>query len=177
MIPGIKYCGGWSDHANMGISVIGVYEIHTDCYRVFCADNFDGFKALVDGSDAVIGFNNGGFDDKLVAATLGWEIPAEKSYDLLSGVWVAHGLGRRFAGREYAGYGLDDCARANDLPGKSGNGALAPVLWQQGKVGQVIDYCLRDVWLTHQLIKKVMDGTFRSPKTGQVVPVKLPPRG
>jgi hypothetical protein len=28
-IPGIEYCGGWNDHGNMGISVIGFCEILT----------------------------------------------------------------------------------------------------------------------------------------------------
>lgn len=38
--PGIKYCGGWSDHAGMGISVICAYDYSTDRYRTFLKDNF-----------------------------------------------------------------------------------------------------------------------------------------
>ena len=33
-VAGIEYCGGWEDHANMGISVICAYDYTTDRYRV-----------------------------------------------------------------------------------------------------------------------------------------------
>lgn len=174
VIEGIEYCGGWHDHAHMGISVIGAFDYETGAYRVFLEDNFAAFKELVDQADVVCGFNNGGFDDKLVKAVLGWEIPAEKSYDLLSEVWVAHGLGRRYGGSEYSGFGLQDCAKANGLPGKTGRGDLAPVLWQRGQRGQVVDYCLNDVLLTKRLLDMVHGSVFVSPKTGGIVPVTSP---
>ena len=28
--PGIEYCAGWNDHANMGVSVIGAYDAVED---------------------------------------------------------------------------------------------------------------------------------------------------
>lgn len=174
VINGIEYCGGWHDHAGMGISVIGAYDYETGACRVFLEDNFAAFKELVDSATVVCGFNNGGFDDKLVKAVLGWEIPAEKSYDLLSEVWVAHGLGRRYAGSEYSGFGLQDCAKANGLPGKTGRGDLAPVLWQRGQRGQVVDYCLNDCFLEKKLIDRVLNGDFVSPKTNRVVNVVSP---
>ena len=164
VVPGVMYCGGWTDFAGMGVSVICAYEYEYDRCRVFLRDNFPEFAELACASDVVIGFNNGGFDDKLVEANLDLVIPPQKSYDLLSEIWVASGLGRRFAGPQYGGFGLDACAKANGLPAKSGDGALAPVLWQQGKTGQVIDYCLRDVWLTKKLVDLVLWGAFKSPK-------------
>lgn len=174
VIDGIEYCGGWHDHAGMGISVIGAYDYESGACRVFLEDNFTAFKELVDSATVVCGFNNGGFDDKLVKAVLGWEIPAEKSYDLLSEVWLAHGLGRRYAGSVYGGFGLQDCAKANGLPGKTGRGDLAPVLWQRGQRGQVVDYCLNDVLLTKRLIDAVHGCVFASPKTGGLVRVASP---
>jgi hypothetical protein len=49
---------------------------------------------------------------------------------------------------------------------KSGNGALAPILWQRGQVGEVIDYCLNDVHITHELFKVMlgMSGMLVNPK-------------
>ena len=32
-VPGIEYCNGWNDHANMGISVICAYDYEEDRYR------------------------------------------------------------------------------------------------------------------------------------------------
>lgn len=41
--------------------------------------------------------------------------------------------------------------------GKSGNGELAPILWQDGKHQQVIDYCLNDVKLLRSLYFKFIN--------------------
>jgi hypothetical protein len=171
-IEGIEYCGGWGSHDDMGISVIGVYEYGVDQYHVFMRDNFPAFIDLVKSCDLCIGFNNIGFDNKLVKAVLGHDI--NNSYDLLSEVWQAAGLPSYFAGSKSGGYGLDACAVANGLPGKTGKGALAPVLWQQGKFGTVCDYCLNDVAVTRKLIDKVLAGTFLDPKTGRWLNVKKP---
>ena len=53
-----------------------------------------------------------------------------------------------------AGYSLDALALANLGQAKTGHGALAPELWQQGRYHEVIRYCLNDVWLTKQLFDK-----------------------
>lgn len=178
-VTGIDYCKGWGDHANMGISTICVYDYTHDIYRVFCADNFPVFIELVSAADCVIGFNNLGFDNKLVKATLSLDIDipgqSPNSYDLLSEIWQAAGLPSYFAGSNSGGYGLDAVATANGFVGKSGSGALAPVLWQQGKIGSVVDYCIRDCWLT----KKIMDMVIRGenivdPKNGRALSVRKP---
>lgn len=170
---GIEYCKGWGDYKEMGIACIGVYDYRTNQSRIFCQDNLSEFKILVDSVDVVIGFNNGGFDDLLVKECLGWEIPPKKSYDLLSEVWVSAGLGRRFAGLKYAGFGLDALAKANGLQGKTGTGEHAPIMWQRKKVGSVIDYCLHDVWLTQKLVDQCREkGYLTSPVTGK--PLQIP---
>ena len=69
----------------------------------------------------------------------------------------------------HAGYGLDALAIANGLTGKTGHGADAPVDWQLGRYGSVIDYCLEDVRITAKLIHKVIMGDpLTSPKTGDL---------
>ena len=54
------------------------------------------------------------------------------------------------------GYGLDACCNANGIGSKTGNGALAPIDWQQGRIGSVIDYCLQDIKLTEQLFRIIL---------------------
>ena len=178
VIPGIEYCAGWHDHANMGISVIGAYEFHADRYRVFCQDNFAEFVSLVIEQEVVIGFNNKSFDDRLVDAVIGGnidELLRTRSYDLLSEVWLGAGLGPRYNGPQYSGYGLDDLAKAEHLQGKTGHGALAPIQWQQGKIGAVIDYCLQDVKITKELIERVLiEGCLNNPKRDGSIPVRKP---
>jgi len=157
-VDGIAYCDGWRDFANMGISVIGVYDYAEDRYRVFCADNAVEFTKLCTARDLCVGFNNIPFDNALIRATPGWNAPGDlKCYDLLREVWIAAGLGPEFNFKTHGGYGLDAVCEANFGTKKSGNGAFAPVLWQQGKIGEVIDYCLNDVRLTKQLFDAALD--------------------
>lgn len=165
-IPGIEYCAGWNDHANMGISVIGVYDYLEDRSRVFLKDNFADFVALVNTRDIAVSFNGIGFDNKVITHG-GCDISETKSYDLLAEIWAASGLARTFSYPTHIGFGLDAVCSLNFGTTKSGSGALAPVLWQQGRFGEVIDYCLNDVALTKQLFDAVLRGdSIISPKGG-----------
>lgn len=167
---GIRYCKSWGDHEGMGVSVICAY-VWEEGYRIFLADNFPDFKTLVEDSDTLcIGYSNRVFDDLLVARCLGAVIPANRSWDLLRAVRVAQGKSPSSVG----GPGLGRLCEANFLRGKSGEGALAPVLWQQGNTGQVIDYCLQDTTLTVKLVELVLAGRLRDPDSGRILPVSLP---
>lgn len=155
-IPEIFYCGGWWDFEGMGLSCIGVYDYFEARYRVFLKDNFRDFQGLVDSSDLVVGFNSLRFDNRLCAAHE-IQVPEEKSYDLLAEIWAGAGLGEEFNPTTHKNFGLEACCLANFNLGKSGNGAMAPVLWQRGEFGAVIDYCLRDVWLTKKLLDQIIE--------------------
>jgi len=163
-IEGIKYCGGWRDFKGMGLSVIGVYDYKRDQSRVFCRDNFAEFQDLVCETDAVVGFNNIAFDNQLCAAH-GIKVPDEKSYDVLVEIWKAAGLGPKFAPKTHGGYGLDAVCKANFNINKTGHGAMAPVDWQRGRIGKVIDYCLMDTMLCRMLYDFIKNnGEIINPK-------------
>ena len=174
--PGVEYCAGWHDHANMGISVIGAYEYASERTRVFCEDNRQAFVNAVADADLCVGFNNINFDNAVIAATENWgEVPESKCYDLLREIWAACGFGTEFNKDTHAGYGLDAVCRANFGGAKTGYGGHAPVQWQLGKVGTVIDYCLNDIYLTKRLMDLVLlDGKIRNPKTGEMITVRQP---
>lgn len=156
LVEGIEYCEGWHDHANMGIAVVGTYDFITRQYRVFCEDNLGDLTELISRHECVIGFNNVAFDDKVLGVA-GIKIDSNKSYDLLREIWVAAGLYPVYSGVSHNGFSLEAMSQANLKSRKSGNGAMAPVLWQQGQIGSVIDYCLNDVFLTVELIRIVCD--------------------
>lgn len=170
-LPGIQYCEGWRDFENMGISVICAYDYETDRYRVFLEDGFAEFGELLTQRTAVA-FNGRAFDDKLVAAH---GMPTGDTYDLLVEIWAAAGLGPEFRFATHSGYGLDAVCETNFGMRKTGNGALAPILWQQGKRGQVIDYCLQDVKMERTLLDLIRDrGEVVSPVTLDVLHVRKP---
>jgi hypothetical protein len=152
---GIEYCAGWHDHANMGISCIGAYDYADQRYRVFMDDNLADFQALVDARDLIVGFNSIAFD-AAVCACNGITVPEAKSYDILRELWAAAGLGPQFVYQTHMGFGLDAVCSANFGARKSGNGALAPVDFQRGRYGSLVDYCLNDVALTKRLFHRII---------------------
>lgn len=163
---GFDYCEGWNDFLNMGISCICVYDCQEDEYRVFLRDNFPDFLALTTARDHIIGFNSLSFDDNLCRATglTGFKT----DYDLLCEVRVASGQPPHYVPSiTRGGYSLGALAQANLGVGKSGSGELAPKLWQQGKMGAVIDYCLRDVQLTKRLFDLAQADQLVDPTNGQ----------
>ena len=177
LLDGIDYCAGWQDHARMGVSVIGAFDYDTDRYRVFCADNFHEFESLLTRSHLAVGFNNIGFDDKLL---LGSGIISSATttprYDILAETWAAAGLSATWGrAATHGGYGLDRIARATFGEGKTGDGANAAIAWQRGRIGEVIDYCLQDIRLTKGLFDRALAGEpIRDPKTMQEIKLRSP---
>lgn len=179
IIPNVRYCKGFEDFAGMGIACVTAYDYHMDQYRVFFEDNLGDFAALQEESDLIVGFNNNRFDDQLMAAN-GIEIDEEKTYDILQEIWFAAGHGYmhqhdRFIPKVHGGRSLDAVMEVNFKLRKTGTGARAPVLWQQNKRGQVVDYGLTDTWLTKTCLDSIMKtGNLIDPKTGKRLVMVLP---
>ena len=159
--PGIEYCAGWDDHANMGVSVIGAYDTEEARFRVFTQESFGEFEALAE-ERLLVGFNSIHFDDRVLKHV---GVNVETKYDILQEMWVAAGLGRKFQYPSHVGFGLNATAQANGIGSKTGWGGYAPVQWQRGEYGSVIDYCLEDVRLTWKLLEIVrLNGKLRDPR-------------
>lgn len=171
-VDGVEYCDGWTDHANMGISVIGAYDYVEERARVFMEDNLEEFRHLA-ASRLMVSFNGINFDNKVIRECWGIEIP--NNFDLLQEIWKSAGLGPRFNPKTHGGYGLDKCCEKNFATRKTGSGALAPVLWQQKRYAEVIDYCLNDVYLTKQLNDLILNtGLMKDPKTSGHLTIRHP---
>ena len=172
-LPDITYCQGWGDHAGMGISVLGAYDTESDRYRVICNDNKGAAQELFFNPSALfVSFNGIGFDNKVLDAYWGIMVPESQCFDLLVEIWAAHGLGPKFSPRTHGGFGLDAMCAANGIGAKSGKGAYAPIDWQRGLYGKVIDYCLGDVWLTNKLFKLSQECQLASPKDGTLFRIR-----
>lgn len=189
-IPGIEYCAGWEDYANMGIAVLCAYDYVRDEYRVFGEHNILEFFELCGERHLHISFNGERFDRNLLAANY----PAafvecmepSKEYDILHAVYRSLRLPPKWSAKTHGGYSLDAIGKANGIGGKTGDGgAMAPVNWQRGNHSTVIDYCLRDVRITKGLVDKIIrQGWLADPKRQQptapagggfgTTPVKIP---
>lgn len=169
-LDGITYCKGWTDYFGMGVAVVCAYEWERG-YHVYLKDNFAAFRELAEAPDTLcIGYNNRSFDDRLVEQAISVSIAPNRSWDLLRAIRVARGDSPGAPG----GPTLDALCRANFLAGKTGSGAFAPLLWQKGKYGQVVDYCLNDVIQLKKLVELVIAGRLRDPDSGRILPVTMP---
>lgn len=170
-IPGVDYCKGWTDYAGMGVACVCAYDLNAQRYRVFMQDNLLAFGELARSHDRVLGFNSISFDDNVMRAA-GVEWNWANSVDLARLIWRAAGVPE---GEHPKGLSLDALCRANGLGGKSGNGAMAPVMFQRGDIGGLIDYCLADVALTLKLYRvAAWSGGVRDPRNGEFLPVVVP---
>jgi hypothetical protein len=156
-LPDIEYCGGWRDFANMGISCVCTYDITTHLSRVFLEEDL-GALAVYLWKKPTAGFNTKRFDNCLLHEH-GVDIDESMHYDMLEQIWVALGLNPdKFNPHTHGGWGLDAVCGATLGIYKTGHGATAPVWWQQGRHGKVIDYCLNDVWMEGQLLRHILAG-------------------
>lgn len=172
--PGIEYCQGWTDHGGMGVSCLCAYDSLERRYRVFFEDNRAEFEDLATSRDLLVGFNSIRFDDKVLEAE-SWLRGGPKRYDILREIWISQGLDPDSFGYHHNGFGLDACATAEGLGGKTGHGAQAPKDWQRGRYGSLVDYCLEDVRLTRNLFHLILsEGGFRNPKTGGYMKLRHP---
>ena len=166
VLPKYSYCNGWRDFDNMGISAIGYSDLINYWYDL---EPFTNFKAIAQKSLVVVGFNSKQFDDELCKAN---GIDVKTDYDLLEEIRIA-----AFGSPDWQStpkgfsYSLDAISKANGMA-KTGHGALAPQLWQDGKHQEVIDYCLNDVKLTVQILELGIKGKLIDPNTGKYLKLK-----
>jgi hypothetical protein len=156
-IPGIEYCEGFRDFKNMGLAVCCTYDTETHLTRVFLEKQLPELQDYL-AAGKCGGFNTRRFDMQLLQAH-GVMVDGLAHYDALEQIWLKCGLNPdKFAPRTHGGWGLDAVMLATFNLQKSGAGALAPVWWQQGQRGKVVDYCCRDVWLEAKLITHMLAG-------------------
>lgn len=159
-MPNVEYCGGWRDYENMGIACVCTYDLNTRLSRCFHPDEPGQLQELQAELANVPtgGFNTRGFDINLLEAN-GVKIEIPTHFDALRAIWKTLGLDPdNYNHKTHGGWSLGNIMHHTFGVGKSGNGALAPVWWQQGKKARVTDYCLRDVWLEGMLIEGIRRG-------------------
>lgn len=170
-LDGVDYCGGWTDFAGMGIASLVAYDLEEARFRVFMQDNLLAFQDLVNARSRVIGFNSLAFDNRVCEAA-GIVVPAEKSLDLARLIWKAAGIPE---GEHPKGFGLDAICQANKLGAKSGQALMAPVMFQRGDIGGLLDYNIEDVRLTLRLYRLLATaGGCIDPRNGEWLKVVVP---
>lgn len=176
----IEECSnGWKSYDEMGISVLCAWEGPGAPMRFFDESMIDYCLAYLDSADILGGFNTLGFDLPVLRETafrvLGRDadsldvaldrIASKPHVDpldlLIQSIFgtTCKEAREKWGGKQVFGGGkkLDDVAGATIRQRKSGDGASAPHLFQEGRIAELYDYCARDVWIEWQLVRFVME--------------------
>jgi DEAD/DEAH box helicase domain-containing protein len=143
-----------------------VYDSHAHVFKEYLQEDVPILvKDLVE-FDLVVGFNIMGFDYKVLSGLSDFDFSTLPTLDLLKKV---HGkLGYRLS--------LDRLAQETLGTKKSADGLLALKWWKEGKLREIIDYCVQDVRVTRDLYRFGRDHghlLFRNKAGHQVrLPVK-----
>jgi hypothetical protein len=111
-----------------------------------------------------IGFNSRSFDDKIMLARGITDFQTD--YDLLEEIRIAAGFKANFQSvtRGYS-YSLDAISKANGFA-KTGDSAIAPLLWQRGEKQRVVDCAMIDCDVTSAILDLGLAGQLVDPNTG-----------
>ena len=168
----IKDGVSWKDFGKMGISVGCSFNFATNDYKVFMDDNIHELAEDLDKAELAVGFNTLGFDVPLLENIACLKLIKDHHYDILFHSRKAHG-----GGSFVKGFKLD-----NHLAGtfgkewmKTGNGAMAPVWYQEKRMGKLITYCLDDVKREAKLFKYLWEnGSVKLDSYGELKFLKKP---
>ena len=146
----VEEVGGWAHTELMGVGVAVVYEYRTDRFRVYGPGDVEALRERILRAERITGFNIIDFDYPVIfGLPRSYALPTAleregKSNDILQRIWGALGGHRGGWSLESVGLGTLGCA-------KSGEGAVAPLLFQSGHWARLVDYCIEDVRLTRDL--------------------------
>lgn len=146
--------GGWDATDRLGVSVAVVYEFLTDRYKIYLKDDVEALRQRLLDADRISGFNIWKFDFPVIFGLPGRERVHElgpKTNDILRRIWIAMGLDPDNFSKAHANCGLNRVACGTLGQTKSGFGGDAPKWYQQGRLADVINYCMDDVRIERDL--------------------------
>ena len=168
---------GWDSHDEMGISVLGALESVDGvegCMRFFDEEpiSLQAYVDFLSTADLLAGFNTLMFDIPVLGGAVRRQKDALRfpkrritrlpHMDVLNlMVRAEFGMGVKQAkeqhgGKIFGGKKLDDVAGFTLGLTKSGEGAMAPILYRAGRYAELFDYCARDVWIESKLVAHVL---------------------
>jgi DEAD/DEAH box helicase domain-containing protein len=134
---------GTSDPADLDISVGCAYDSVTEEYTVVTVDEIHKLWPILEGADALVGYNSNHFDIPLLNKYYPGDLTTIKSIDILES--IKDSLGKRLR--------LDSIAQATLGAKKSGNGLMAIKWWREGDIASIKKYCKQDVKITKEIFE------------------------
>lgn len=130
-------------------SVVGAYFSWVDKYIAFMEDDISDFLNLMAKADLIVGFNQLWFDLPVLQKYADYKLSNLPNYDILIEFQKQAGFKIK----------LNDLCKANfDDDIKTDSYQQYKNYHKEGKWLELIDYCMNDVRLTHNLFLKVLNG-------------------
>ena len=158
-----------------GVSLACVIDIATMVPTFYGHSDIDGYglddlAARIESADRVVSFNGHKFDRVVLSAAIQRPVVIKHHCDLCLNIFDGNGGTRWPKGT----WKLDEVCRRTLGVGKLlTDGAFAPTLWRDGRMGELASYVWRDAWLTAGLYKHVREHGWVLAPEQQRVPVRL----
>lgn len=123
------------------ISVVCAYFYETDTWESYLEDEVPTLCKKLETCDRIIGYNSIGFDIPVMNNYYVGDLLKIPQLDMLAEIYKS--LGYRIK--------LDDVAAATIGTSKSAHGLIAVQWWKEGKIQEIIDYCMQDVKVTKEV--------------------------
>ena len=163
--------GGWDNKHLMKIAVGVVYDSVDKKFYTYLESDAGGLVEKLLSADLVVGFNIINFDFAVLQPYTTVDLKNRvRSFDILKDVWDR--LGYRVS--------LNQIAKSSLKIEKSGNGLLSLQWFKEGKMAQIIEYCIKDVEITRDVfLYGLKNGYLDFEKNGQSVrlPIKWDLKG
>jgi len=127
----------------LDVSVVCAYFYADDSWRSYTIDKMQELLKDLESADCLIGYNSIGFDVPVLNKYYAGDLLKIPQLDMLDK--IRQSLGYRIK--------LDDVASATIGQGKSAHGLQAVQWWKEGKVQEIIDYCMQDVKVTKEVFE------------------------
>lgn len=155
---------GSNDPRDLEISVVCTYDSETGEYKSFLQEDFHKLWPILESADMLVTFNGDHFDIPLLDKYYPGNLLTIKSLDLLKE--IRNSLGRRIK--------LDSIAEATLGKNKIAHGLEAITWWREGKIDQIIKYCLEDVKITKEVYEYALaNGELKYKDFGQTKSIKI----
>jgi len=125
----------------LDLSVVCAYFYEDDTWESYLQENLQDLFQRLEHADTIIGYNSVGFDIPILNKYYAGDLLQIPQLDMLD--IIRQSLGFRIK--------LDDVASATVGTKKSAHGLQAVAWWKEGKIQEIIDYCMQDVKVTRDV--------------------------
>lgn len=142
--------GGWGNAHLMRVSVGVTWDSIDKKFEAFDEKNMGALLKKLQSADVVVGFNQIGFDYKVLSAYTSFDLSKLPSFDILKEITAI--LKHRLS--------LDQLAKATLGKAKTADGLQALRWWKEGKFEEIEKYCIADVEITRDVFEHALTKGF-----------------